>query len=163
MTMTADERTQLLETVRELTDSTEQFKALKKLFPRLSLTVSRAGTSNKWNGLRYRYACVLKRGENRYGFPFYDSIRNYQTGDTPSKIEVLGCILSDASCYNSSLCFSDFCSSFGYSEYDEDTGEENKEAVRIWEACKKTAYAIDDMFTGDEREELFDIVREWGY
>ena len=61
MTMTADERTQLLETVRELTDSTEQFKALKKLYPKLSLTVSKVGEVKKWGGLRDKYACLLKR------------------------------------------------------------------------------------------------------
>lgn len=163
MTMTADERTQLLETVRELTDSTEQFKALKKLYPRLSLTVSKVGEVMKWGGLRDKYACLLKRNEVKYSFAFYDSVVNHVNNKRPEKTEVLFCVLLDASSYNNTACFSDFCAEFGYNEYDENTGEENKEAVKVWEACKKAAYAVDDMFTGNEREELYDLLNEWGY
>ena len=91
----------------------------------------------------------LKRNGKSYTFEFGQSI---QAGNTsPDMYSVLACLTRYAV-----GSFDDFCSEFGYSRYDEETGRTNKQTERTYKAVCKEFAAVERLFS-DCMEELQEI------
>lgn len=104
-----------------------------------------------WNETQKRsvFKLRLKRSGKSYTFEFGQSI---QAGSTePSVYDVLACLTK----YNAGS-FDDFCSEFGYEQYDEETGRTNKQTERTYKAVCKEFAAVERLFS-DCMEELQEI------
>lgn len=92
------------------------------------------------------YKCKIKYNGKQYSF-YYQCNANYKE---PNKEDCLYCLLSDASCFNSSTSVDDFLTEFGYT----DNLKNIRKGEKAYNACKRTAKAIDRLFTEDEIELL---------
>ena len=68
----------------------------------------------------------------------------------PTKEDCLYCLLSDASMVDYCADEADFLNEFGYI----DDAESIRRGLNAFKACKRTAKAIDRLFTEDEKEAL---------
>jgi hypothetical protein len=100
------------------------------------------------------YTIMLSYNGEDWEVPFYTGLGWTRE---PEVKDVVHSLLLDASSYESSRDFTDFCEQFGLEAETEDyeTGEytENPEAKRIYEACKETAERIKTFF-GDDLEAI---------
>ena len=104
-----------------------------------------------WNETQKRsvFKLRLKRGRRSYTFEFEQSIN---AGNTPPDMySVLACLTK----YDVNS-FEDFCSEFGYEQYDEETGRTNKQTERTYKAVCKEFAAVERLFS-DCMEELQEI------
>ena len=69
----------------------------------------------------------------------------------PTKEDCLYCLLSDASCADSCTDEADFLTEFGYIDGGAD---QVRKGLKAYKACKRTAAAIDRIFTEDEKTAL---------
>lgn len=76
---------------------------------------------------------------------FHDSINNTVTGARPTKYDVLACLTK---CDPGS--FEDFCSEFGYDEYNKNSMSTYRAVVKEWEK-------MEEAFTEEQLEELREI------
>jgi len=104
-----------------------------------------------WNEKQSRtvFKMRLKRNSKSYTFEFGQSIAS--GNQEPTMYDVLACLTK---CDPES--FEDFCSEFGYSQYDENTVRTNKQSERIYKAVCKEFAAVERLF-GDIMEELQEI------
>ena len=104
-----------------------------------------------WNETQKRsvFKLRLKRGRRSYTFEFGQSIKDGNT--SPDMYSVLACLTK----YDVGS-FEDFCSEFGYSRYDEETGRTNKQTERTYKAVCKEFAAVERLFS-DCMEELQEI------
>ena len=102
-------------------------------------------------GWRWKYQVCLQRGFRRYIFPFYDSVRNYQTGKKPTAYDILSYIER----FPVPDTIEDFASQYGLvcnnvARY--------KLIERIWKDCRDQYQRLRDLF-GDrlmaELQEIF--------
>lgn len=105
-----------------------------------------------WQKNSNQYTCTLIYDSQELETPFF-------TGsawkDEPTWKDVLGSLISDAKSYESSRDFTDFCNEFGY-----DT--DSIRAERIYQACKETSYALNNLF-GEDLGEIEELLMEEGY
>ena len=93
---------------------------------------------NVWGDRQWhnKFHVTIRTAKGKTSFTFYDSTHNYING----KVELnesdlkgsLDCFLMDASCYDSSRTFEDFCSEMGYKEM-----SEYNRAKKAFNGCKK--------------------------
>ena len=104
-----------------------------------------------WNETQKRsvFKLRLKRGRKSYTFEFGQSIKAGNTD--PDIYSVLACLTK----YDVGS-FEDFCSEFGYDQYDEETGRTNKQTERTYKAVCKEFAAVERLFS-DCMEELQEI------
>lgn len=92
------------------------------------------------------YKCKIKYNGKQYSF-------NYQCNTEykkPNKKDCLYCLLSDASCFNCSTSVDDFLTEFGYI----DSLKNIRKGEKAYNACERTAKALERLFTDDEIELL---------
>lgn len=98
-----------------------------------------------------KYYVKLSYKGNDYKFTFHDSVNAYKNNNPLNKKDVMYCILSDMSCYDSSRDMEDFIYSFGYDNQDLET---YKQGMKAYKACEKTSEKLHELFNNDELEKL---------
>ena len=109
------------------------------------------------DGRHWAYSIVIERNKVRRSFTFHDSIYNFShgIGATESMIDnELECIISDADSYLLYGSPYEFAEEFGY-----DIEEEFDRAEKIYNACKRTWFRLNDLMTRDEFEDLANMIR----
>lgn len=91
-------------------------------------------------------------GEQKtFSLTFYNSIAS--KGAMPTPYDVLACLTK----YNPET-FEDFCVTFGYDMYDENTGKINRTVKRVYNGCVKEYKKVLAFFTRPgELQRLYDI------
>ncbi|HSE99823.1 MAG TPA: hypothetical protein VLA48_02915 [Nitrososphaeraceae archaeon] len=93
------------------------------------------------------FKITLKKGGKQYTFNFGQSIA--EGTNEPTLYSVLACLqkyeVGD---------FQDFCSNFGYNEYDENTGRIDKETLKIYNAVVREYENMQRLFNYEELELL---------
>lgn len=110
-----------------------------------------------------KYYLELKYNNKSYRFTFHDSIYNYNHNKKLNKLDTIYAVLTDSNSYDYTRNYQDFCNEFGYDEYIETQYGiiENREARKIYEACKKTYEALHEIFSDDELEQLQDEFQDY--
>ena len=96
------------------------------------------------------YKCRIVNPANNRRYTF-DYQCNPSATHEPTKEDCLYCILSDASCVESCTDEADFLTEFGYIDGGAD---QVRKGLKAYKACKRTAAAIDRIFTEDEKTAL---------
>ena len=98
---------------------------------------------------RYVFKCKLRRNKKSYTFDFGQSIN--EGSNEPTMYDILTCLIKyDVGSYE------DFCSEFGYSQFDEYSGRKNKDSYKTYKAVCKDFEAVDRLFS-DCIEQLQEI------
>jgi hypothetical protein len=90
-----------------------------------------------------QYTVTLKFKGRQLTTPFFTGL-GWDT--EPNQLDVLSSLLSDASCYENSSSFEDFCSDLGYNS-------DSRKAEKIYQACEKNAKKL-KQFLGDDHEAI---------
>lgn len=94
--------------------------------------------SKEHAGVHNKFRCTVSNPQNgrKMSVTWYGSQKDYWEGkseiDEGMVRSILSSIYLDASCYNCSRDFSDFCAEFGYSD-------DSMRAMKIYKACKSEA------------------------
>ena len=121
------------------------FSDLQKVMPDLKMSVSRNRRIDGRIGCGAGYNVYLQKGNVKYYTRYNASVMDGEK--RPDKMDILYCINSDADCYGSTRDFSDFCSEFGYDEY-----EDRAKAQRAYKSCQKALEKMFELFTPEELE-----------
>lgn len=133
---------------------TQEFKQVQDTFSNVKLYVSRNRNIDGRIGCGAGYNVLLQRGNNKYYTVFNNSI---VAGEhRPKKSDVLYGILADANYYEYTQNFSDFCSEFGYDEY-----EDRAKANRAFKGCKRAYERLNEMFTSEELKRLQELFQDY--
>ena len=97
-------------------------------------------------GLRTQYTIEMNYNGQSYDFEFTDSVSAYRNSEPLHYKEVLECLLSDKSAYDSCRDIDDFQAEFGY--------EKASELLKAYNGCKETSEGLERLFTEEELEEL---------
>ena len=112
--------------------------------------------SNDVNGLfskdHVKYDCVIRYNGKDFSFTYQCNPKYSQ----PTKENCIGSLLSDASCFECSSDFEQFCDDLGYTKI-----SEYKKAQSIYNACGKVANFLSMAFTDEEREELDELLENY--
>jgi len=110
-----------------------------------------------------KYRLELSYNGKKYRFTFHDSIYNYNHNIKLNKLDTIYAVLMDSNSYEDTKSYQEFCKWFGYDEYIETQYGTvvNKEAMKIYEACKKTYEALHNIFSDDELEKLQDEFQDY--
>ena len=92
------------------------------------------------------YRVTITRGGRKISFNFGDSIRNTQQGKKPRLYDILTTVGLE---YFSPDNFEDFCSEFGYKQYD-DHGRENKKSWSIFNRSNKMTQKLRRILSEEE-------------
>lgn len=128
------------------------FSDLQKVIPDLKMSVSRNRQIDGRMGCGAGYNVCLQRGNVKYYTRYNASIMERE--HRPSKMDILYCIVTDARSYTFTTSFSDFCSEFGYDEY-----EDRAKAQRVYKSCMTASLKLEQMFN-DKEFEILDKVFE---
>lgn len=101
------------------------------------------------------YRCVIVNPANRLRFTF--SYQCNPENTEPSAKDCLYCLFMDASSYDCAIDIDDFLKEFGYT----DSPENVRKGKKAYKACKRTAEAIDQLFTTEEKETLDEYFQEY--
>ncbi len=99
------------------------------------------------------YKCRITYGGRRFTFP-YQCNPDYKT---PNKKDCLYAIFSDADCYEMAADVDDFLQELGYA----DSLKDIRRGEKAYKSCRRTAAALDRIFTSDEREAMNEFFREY--
>ena len=124
-----------------------KFSDLQKVMPDLKMSVSRNRRIDGRIGCGAGYNVCLQKGNVKYYTRYNASIMERE--HRPNKMDILYCINSDANCYSCTQNFSDFCSEFGYDEY-----EDRAKAMRVYKSCQRALEKMFELFTPEELEIL---------
>ena len=108
------------------------------------------GVANPWgdNLQHYEFNVTISANGERTSFKYYDSFANWQKGITElsgsNLLNCLDCFLSDASCYDSTQDFVEFCNEFGYESI-----SQYKQAMKAFNGCKRHYNAAIRLFGSD--------------
>lgn len=105
------------------------------------------GKSEMTSGNKYEVRITYK---NKTIYEVFND--NYE--NKSDKKEFIYALLSDADAYNNARNLADFILEYGYEE-------DEKEAKRVYNACKRQAEKIEKLFTKDEQEELKEIFENY--
>ena len=112
--------------------------------------------SNDVNGLfskdHVKYDCVIRYNGKDFSFTYQCNPKYSQ----PTKENCIGSLLSDASCFECSSDFEQFCDDLGYTKI-----SEYKKAQSIYNACGKVANFLSMAFTSEEREDLDELLEDY--
>ena len=106
------------------------------------------------NGCGAGYRVTLTNTET--GYKFTTSYNNSRANGEcrPDINDIIYCLLSDRSCYNSCIDFNDFVDNFGY--------ENNaKRAYRAFTGCQKTALDLENLLTPEQLEQLSELYQDF--
>lgn len=126
---------------------------ISELNPKFTISAHREPALDGRNNLGAGYIIVISDGKAYFTTEFNNSRAN---GEKQLAAEdVLGCIVSDAMSYEYSKDIDDFYNEFGYSSI--------SEALKVYDACKRTATALQAMFPGNKLEKVSELLNEAGY
>ena len=102
------------------------------------------------------FIVTFKRGKKKMSFDFFDSVNNYLKGITElDAYSALTCCSSELYCPDT---YEEFCSEYGYSAYDVDTGKKDKNSAATFRALKKMSDKLQKFFDSKEmRDDLLEI------
>lgn len=92
-----------------------------------------------WQRDARQWTVTLRYGRRRMSVPFFQG--RAHTSE-PTAADVLGCLLSDASCYDNARDLADFCADFGYDE-------DSRKAKTTYRACGRISKRL-RQFLGDD-------------
>lgn len=104
----------------------------------------------------YAYTITIEVDDKMFKTTFHDSVRNYQFGKGATKEMIdtaLDCILMDYDSYDYNQNLQDFMDEYGYDPED-NTGE------KVFNACKATFNALNEMFSREDLNELNEMVTD---
>ena len=128
---------------QKINDREVKFSDLQKIIPDLKMSVSRNRQIDGRMGCGAGYNICLQKGNVKYYTRYNASIMERE--HRPNKMDILYCINSDARSYTFTTSFSDFCSEFGYDEY-----EDRAKAMRIYKSCMTASMKLEQMFNSEE-------------
>ena len=99
---------------------------------------------------RWVFPCTLSRRFNCYSFEFGQSIGS--GNKIPTMYDILACLTK-----SDPYSYEDFCAEYGYSTFDENTGNKNKASYKIYKAVEKEYAGVCHLFNSDEIEKLQEI------
>lgn len=108
------------------------------------------------NAEHYAYTITVEVDDKVFKTTFHDSVRNYQFGKGATKEMIdtaLDCILMDYDSYDYNPNLQDFMDEYGY-DPEENTGE------KVFNACKATFNALNEMFSREDLNKLSEMVTE---
>lgn len=119
------------------------------------ITIQKTGTvqgfpNGQDNMLHDRYYVTLSRNGYTYGFPFYGSQHDHQTGKTPSHYDILACLQSYEVCDD----VWDFAKEFGYEIKDKETF---RNVNKIWSKCRSQYQSLCQLFDENLMRKLAEI------
>lgn len=123
------------------------FSDLQKVIPDLKMSFSRNRRIDGRMGCGAGYNVCLQRNNVKYYTEYNASIT--EGNHKPKKMDILYCINSDANCYSCTQNFSDFCSEFGYDEYED---RARARAYKAYKSCQKALEKMFELFTPEELE-----------
>lgn len=88
-----------------------------------------------------------KASKERFVFQFWDSIANSEKGEKPTAYDVLSCIASETTVYDS---FEEFCDEFGYDH-------DSRKAEQSWKGYNKSSRKLNNFLTEEELDSLREI------
>lgn len=133
---------------------TVTFEEVKKVIPTLQVKYTRKPKADGRMGCGLGYTVTVKGSHGTYTTT-YNNSKN-AGHETPDKMDILNCVLMDANCYECTQNFSDFCSEFGYDEY-----EDRAKANRAYKGCKRAYERLNEMFTNEELERLQELFQDY--
>ena len=86
-----------------------------------------------WDGAFWHWDVEFEREGKSFTAPYYGG----RSVEEITEEQVLATCLQDALAFIQADSFEDFCADFGYKVYDEWTGKESKESMKVYHACKK--------------------------
>lgn len=116
-------------------------------------TNKREACTKMFKNRHFVYTITFKVGDKKFSTTFHDSNYNYCRNicATEKMIDdAVNCIICDARCYSNYTNFYDFCSAFGYEIH-------GGEGYKVWNACAKTCEKLEDMFSSEEINELYEM------
>lgn len=108
---------------------------------------------NVWGDKQWhnKFIVTIRTANGKTSFSFFDSTYNYNAGKTEIEGDdlkgCLDCFLSDASCYDCSRDFEDFCNELGYTSM-----SDYKRAKSAYNGCKKHYESAVRLFGADYYE-----------
>ena len=118
-------------------------------------SVNNVWGDNQWHN---KFHVTMRTANGKTAFTFYDSTHNYNAGKYELNADDLkGCIdcyLSDASCYDCSRDFEDFCNEMGYTSM-----SDYKRAKFAFNGCKRHYEGAIRLF-GAEYYEIANAINE---
>ena len=101
----------------------------------------------------YAYTITVEVDDKLFKTTFHDSIANYhkRKGATEEMIDTaVYCVVMDYDSYDYNPDEEDFINEFGYDP-------EDSQGHKVYEACKATFAALNEMFSREELEELYNL------
>lgn len=130
------------------------FKLVSNLCSDLRMSVTRDHSIDGRMKCGDGYRVTFKRNGHSFRTQFNNSRYNSEKGILPDIQDILYCLLSDRDAYEFASDYSDFCSEFGYDEYNDYGSRRNKDAVRAFNGCRKIAERINAMFSNEEIDKI---------
>ena len=119
----------------------------------VKVTAKNKRKSKKWGQEHYAYTFTLEADDKMYKDTFHDSAINFirGIGATKEMIDsIVYCVIMDYDSYDYNPDLDDFINEYGY-DREESTGR------NVYESCRATYEALNQMFTRAELEELYNL------
>lgn len=132
---------------------TELLNKVFTLFP-LKVNVTRNRAIDGRIGCGAGYRVTLANTET--GYKFTTSYNNSRANGErkPDVNDIIYCLLSDRSCYNSCIDFNDFVDNFGYEN-------DAKQAYRAFTGCQRTAVNLENLLNPEQLEQLDELYQDF--
>ena len=139
---------------------TVTFEEVKKVIPTLEVKAIRKPQADGRMGCGLGYTVTVKGSHGMYRTTYNNS--KAAGHETPDKVNILYCVLSDANCYEYTQNLKDFCLEFGYSEKNK-FGEQPKmkDGLKAYEECKRAYKWLNIIFTKTEIEKLQELFQDY--
>ena len=150
------EQTEQMEETKEediqMTDETRN-EILKEMHVHVSVLSSQVINSPFANGYCRKYYLKLYNRRGTYTFTYHGSVYDYCNHKRLDKLNVIYCVLMDASAYDNCRDIDDFASEFGY--------DTPSKLIKAYEGCEKASQALRRMFNSEELERLQDLFQDY--
>lgn len=117
-------------------------KKLSELAKGVKMTAERAphdyAREDDWQQRAHKWACTLQYQGRRVSLPFW---KGESHSARPTAMEVLGCVLSDASSGEADS-FAEFCAELGYDD-------DSRKAEKIYAACQQITKKLRQLLRDD--------------
>ena len=140
------------------------FEEVKKVIPTLQIKYTRKPKADGRMGCGLGYTVTVKGSHGTYTTTYTITYNNSKPAgyETPDKMDILYCVLSDANCYEYTQDLKDFCLEFGYNEPDE-FGYKSRmtDGRKAYNACKRAHKRLNEIFTKTEIEKLQELFQDY--
>lgn len=142
--------------VKDAENKEEENTTLPEELNNIKISIVRNRRADNRHGCGNGYRVTLQNTMTGYKFSttYNDSIVNSRADKKPNPNDVIYCLLSDRSCYNSCRDYADFCNEFGYDLYE-------RAGQRAWQGCKFISENLDLLLTSETIEKLQEIYQDY--